>query len=119
MMLELFGKAGSTVYHATIPFDGQFAFNFVRPSAERVSIVGNVIRQSATKDVSTGTASYSFWIPTSEADTLYDMDFALDDAYLSFNGQVFLVEFDAFVRDMTKNGKRLVDITFKVVSQII
>lgn len=119
MNLELFGKTGSTLYHATIPFDGQFAFQFVRPSAEKTSIVGNVIRQSAAKDVSTGTASYSWWVPTAQADILYDMDFALDEAYLSFNGQVFLVEFDAFVRDMTKNGKRLVDITFKVVSQIL
>jgi len=108
-----------TDYYVQLPWHSGISFIFPRQSLERVSVAGNIIRQAAPKSVTTGTSRYSGLVEASIAETIYQMDFALTNAYLAFCNKVFNVQFDARIGDQIIAGKRAVDIEFKVIAQVV
>ena len=120
MMINLYWWTGSgTSYDAKLPYDHKMVLSFPRVRSEKVSIMGNVIRQAANKDASLGVAVYSRLVPMAQAEIVRAMDFVTTWAYMTWKDSVYIVDFSAKVDDRIQAGKIQVDIDFKFISKVL
>jgi hypothetical protein len=90
-----------------------------RSTAAEMSLAGSVIRQSAAKSITTGQASYSGPVNSTQAALLQTIDNANTTVILADGSGVYEAIMDARVGVAVKGGKRQVDATFVIVRQII
>jgi hypothetical protein len=78
-----------------------------------------MIRQSGTKPISTGTASYSGPVPSTDAATLRIIDEDYASCILSDGFHVYEAEIDCEIGHTVRGGKVQVDMTVKIVREIL
>ena len=116
-MISIYAKPGTTAYFAELPLIAGWRINTVRASAEKISLSGSLIRQSAAYAVSSGTATYSGLVPTAQADKVVLINANSSTCTLTDPNGIYTAEINAVVSSWEKCGKKHVEITFKIVSK--
>jgi hypothetical protein len=112
-------NAAATFRVAVLPWTKDFVIKRIRPSSEEMSLAGTMIRQSADKDISTGTIQYSEMVITADADRLKLIDDNESTCFLSDGEHVYEAEIDATVYPNEKGGRKKVEATFRIVREVI
>lgn len=106
-------------YTASLPWDPGFIIKLTRPTAERQSLAGTVIRQSGTKNVSTGTASYSGLVASTQAENLRTIDKNYATCFVSDGINVYEAEIDCSISEQIVAGKKAVTMEVKIVREVV
>ncbi len=114
-MITLF-KAG---YCARLPWVVGWSIKKTRPTSERMNLSGGMIRQSGTKADSTGTASYSGPVLSADATSLRTIDENYASCILSDGIHVYEAEIDCEIGHTVRGGRVQVDMTVKIVREIL
>lgn len=117
-MITLYSKPATTAYCVVLPWCDAWGIKTLRPTSERVSLAGSVIRQAATVAVSTGTAQYSEMVPSIKAAVVRLINAGGATCYLTDSQGVYEVEIDANISPTIEAGRQLVTAAFKVVRRI-
>jgi hypothetical protein len=103
---------------ADLPAIAGWTIQTTRSTAAEVSLAGSVIRQSAQKSITTGTATYSGMVNSTQAGYLQTIDNANTTVILSDGSNVYEAIMDVNVGLAVKAGKRQVDASFVIVRRI-
>ena len=112
-------QGATTFYQADLPWSADWRIETVRPSSERTSLAGTVIRQSAGKSITSGNASYDGLVPTAQADNVKSIDDNESTCILSDGSGIYEAEIDATVYPTIRSGRKRVVISFRVVREIL
>ena len=104
---------------ADLPWTAGWTISTVRMQAEEVSLSGAMIRQSAAKSITTGTATYSGPVNSTQAANLATIDNAATTVILGDGTNVYEAIMDAKVGANVSGGKRQVAAEFRIVRQIV
>jgi len=118
-MLTLSAVVNGNCHVVTLPHPRDWAVNAERQHASRTALAGNVIHQTAMKDVSAARPTFEGPVPEAQALVLRQLDQLTAIGYLADGEHLYESVFDAQVTPSDIVGCMQVRITFFIIREVL